>query len=217
MPVLDEFAPTWVLVSAGYDGHRADPLANLDLSSGDFARIAARVAEFAPPGRLALFLEGGYNLEALRGSVAATFSSFLGGGFDAEPSTNGGVGAEQIERTQVERREALQLAHDVERAESRARSRLASESEYCSSMIVFLHGVPETAALWDKVRAEFDEETVALSLPGFGCARPDGFGATKDDYAAWLVGELEILRRAGRPRRPRLGRALHVPRRDDTR
>lgn len=58
-------------------------------------------------------------------------------------------------------------------------------------MIVFLHGVPETSALWDKVRAEFDEETVALSLPGFGCARPEGFGATKDDYADWLIGELE--------------------------
>jgi pimeloyl-ACP methyl ester carboxylesterase len=58
-------------------------------------------------------------------------------------------------------------------------------------MIVFLHGVPETAALWDKVRAQFDEETVALSLPGFGCARPAGFSATKDAYAQWLVGELE--------------------------
>jgi pimeloyl-ACP methyl ester carboxylesterase len=58
-------------------------------------------------------------------------------------------------------------------------------------MIVFLHGVPETSALWDKVRAQFDEETVALSLPGFGCARPEGFGATKDDYVEWLVGELE--------------------------
>jgi pimeloyl-ACP methyl ester carboxylesterase len=58
-------------------------------------------------------------------------------------------------------------------------------------MIVFLHGVPETAALWDKVRAQFDEETVALSLPGFGCARPDGFSATKDAYAQWLIDELE--------------------------
>jgi pimeloyl-ACP methyl ester carboxylesterase len=58
-------------------------------------------------------------------------------------------------------------------------------------MIVFLHGVPETSALWNKVRAEFDEETVALALPGFGCPRPDGFGATKDDYAEWLIGELE--------------------------
>ena len=60
-------------------------------------------------------------------------------------------------------------------------------------MIVFLHGVPETAALWDKVRAEFEEETVALSLPGFGCARPSGFGATKDDYVDWLVAELETF------------------------
>lgn len=58
-------------------------------------------------------------------------------------------------------------------------------------MIVFLHGVPETAALWDKVRAQFTEETVALSLPGFGCARPEGFSATKDAYAQWLVSELE--------------------------
>jgi pimeloyl-ACP methyl ester carboxylesterase len=60
-------------------------------------------------------------------------------------------------------------------------------------VIVFLHGVPETSALWDKVRAEFDQETVALSIPGFGCARPDGFGATKDDYVEWLVGELETF------------------------
>ncbi len=60
-------------------------------------------------------------------------------------------------------------------------------------MIVFLHGVPETSALWDKIRANFDEETVALSMPGFGCPRPDGFGATKDDYAEWLVGELETF------------------------
>jgi pimeloyl-ACP methyl ester carboxylesterase len=58
-------------------------------------------------------------------------------------------------------------------------------------MIVFLHGVPETSALWDKVREEFDEETASLSLPGFGCARPPDFGATKDDYANWLITELE--------------------------
>jgi acetoin utilization deacetylase AcuC-like enzyme len=118
VPVLDDFAPTWVLVSAGYDAHRADPLANMDLSSGDFARIAARVAQFAPPGRLALFLEGGYKLQAVRGSVAATFSSLLGGTFDAELATNGGAGAEQVARIQVERDEALQLAHDVRRAET---------------------------------------------------------------------------------------------------
>jgi acetoin utilization deacetylase AcuC-like enzyme len=117
-PIIDDFAPTWILVSAGYDAHRDDPLANLELSSGDFARIAARVAEYSTPGRLALFLEGGYDLEALRGSVAATFSSLLGGDYRAEASTNGGAGAQEIARIQSERKLALQLAHDVRRAEN---------------------------------------------------------------------------------------------------
>ena len=57
-------------------------------------------------------------------------------------------------------------------------------------MIVFVHGVPETAAIWRKVRKAIGRESVALSLPGFGCAKPDGFGATKEDYVEWLVGEL---------------------------
>lgn len=58
-------------------------------------------------------------------------------------------------------------------------------------MIIFVHGVPETATIWAKVRAAIDRESVALSMPGFGCPRPDGFGATKDDYVDWLVGQLE--------------------------
>jgi pimeloyl-ACP methyl ester carboxylesterase len=57
-------------------------------------------------------------------------------------------------------------------------------------VIVFVHGVPETAALWDKVRARLAGDTVALALPGFGGPRPAGFGASKDDYAAWLVEQL---------------------------
>ena len=60
-------------------------------------------------------------------------------------------------------------------------------------MLVFLHGVPETAALWDKVRSHIDAESVALALPGFGCPRPDGFGATKDEYVAWVVDQLDQL------------------------
>lgn len=60
-------------------------------------------------------------------------------------------------------------------------------------MIVFVHGVPETAAIWDKVRAAINRESIALSLPGFGCPRPEGFGATKDDYVEWLVGELDRI------------------------
>jgi pimeloyl-ACP methyl ester carboxylesterase len=59
---------------------------------------------------------------------------------------------------------------------------------------VFLHGVPETPAVWHGLLAALDRpDTVALSLPGFDSARPAGFGATMDEYAAWLATELERL------------------------
>jgi pimeloyl-ACP methyl ester carboxylesterase len=60
-------------------------------------------------------------------------------------------------------------------------------------MKVFVHGVPETERLWAKVRNAISGESVALSLPGFGCPCPGGFGATKDDYAEWLVEELDRI------------------------
>jgi pimeloyl-ACP methyl ester carboxylesterase len=62
--------------------------------------------------------------------------------------------------------------------------------------VVFVHGVPETSAVWKGVRAHLDGGSVAVDLPGFGSPRPAGFGATKDEYAQWLAGE---LRRLGRP------------------
>jgi len=60
-------------------------------------------------------------------------------------------------------------------------------------VIVFVHGVPETAAIWRKVRELVGGESVAVALPGFGTPRPDGFTATKDAYADWLVGELDRI------------------------
>jgi pimeloyl-ACP methyl ester carboxylesterase len=60
--------------------------------------------------------------------------------------------------------------------------------------VVFVHGVPETPAVWHGLVAVLDRpDAVALSLPGFGTARPPGFGATMDEYAAWLAGELERI------------------------
>jgi pimeloyl-ACP methyl ester carboxylesterase len=57
---------------------------------------------------------------------------------------------------------------------------------------VLVHGVPETPAVWDLLRAQLKrDDVIALQLPGFGCPRPAGFGATKEEYVAWLVGELE--------------------------
>ena len=87
------FAPTWVLVSAGFDAHRDDPLADLSLSAGDFGLLARRVADLVPgPRRLVLFLEGGYDLAALRRSVTATLGALEGRDTTTEPPTSGGPG-----------------------------------------------------------------------------------------------------------------------------
>jgi len=96
-PVVERFAPTWVLVSAGYDAHRSDPMAGLHLTSGDFADIARRVKAFAPPGRLALLLEGGYDLDALRLSVGASLAAVLDVEFRPEHASSGGPGDEAVE------------------------------------------------------------------------------------------------------------------------
>lgn len=57
--------------------------------------------------------------------------------------------------------------------------------------VVFVHGVPETTAVWGPLVAELRRDDVeTLALPGFGTPLPDGFGATKDEYASWLVDEL---------------------------
>jgi pimeloyl-ACP methyl ester carboxylesterase len=57
--------------------------------------------------------------------------------------------------------------------------------------VVFVHGFPETKAIWDPLRDIVDDDAVAVALPGFGAERPDGFSATKDAYAEWL-GELLV-------------------------
>ena len=119
-PVIQGFGPTWVLVSAGFDAHRSDPLAELALSSGDFAVLARSVAAYAPaPGRLVLFLEGGYDLAALRSSVRATLGALSGapesgrpgsgvpGSGERERPTSGGPGSEFVAAAVAERRRAL--------------------------------------------------------------------------------------------------------------
>jgi len=74
LPAIDRFAPELVLISAGFDAHRLDPLANLNLVDDDYAWITRRLVEIAnrhAKGRIVSSLEGGYSLTALRESVAA--------------------------------------------------------------------------------------------------------------------------------------------------
>ena len=107
-PAVEAFAPTWVLVSAGYDAHRADPLAGLAWSAGDYADLTTLVAGWAPaPGRLVAMLEGGYDLDALAGSVGATVASLAGGRYRPEAPSSGGPGADVVEALVEMRRRAV--------------------------------------------------------------------------------------------------------------
>jgi acetoin utilization deacetylase AcuC-like enzyme len=74
LPALDDFAPELVIVSAGFDAHAHDPLAQLELTEADFAWVTHALCDLADAhagGRLVSALEGGYDLEALAASVAA--------------------------------------------------------------------------------------------------------------------------------------------------
>jgi acetoin utilization deacetylase AcuC-like enzyme len=77
-PVLTQFQPDWLLVSAGYDAHADDPLAELRLVAPDFGWLATRLRLVAPATPIMLFLEGGYHLPALVTSVAATLRGMAG-------------------------------------------------------------------------------------------------------------------------------------------
>jgi acetoin utilization deacetylase AcuC-like enzyme len=74
LPALDRFAPGMLIVSAGFDAHKADPLAQLRLETEDYAwvtRELLRIAAMHCEGRMVSVLEGGYDLGALAASAAA--------------------------------------------------------------------------------------------------------------------------------------------------
>jgi acetoin utilization deacetylase AcuC-like enzyme len=92
VPLAERFGPTWVLVSAGFDSHRADPLTDLGLSAGDYVDLTARVVCLAAPGRRIAFLEGGYDLDALARSAAACVGALAGEELRLEEVTSGETG-----------------------------------------------------------------------------------------------------------------------------
>jgi acetoin utilization deacetylase AcuC-like enzyme len=71
---IERFEPELLLVSAGFDAHVDDPLAELELSEGAFRELARRSTQLAP--RVAAVLEGGYNLETLPALVEAALEGF---------------------------------------------------------------------------------------------------------------------------------------------
>lgn len=80
LPALDTFAPELVIVSAGFDAHAADPLAQLEVETEDFVWLSEELLEIAhrhARGRLVSVLEGGYDLDALADAVTAHVRSLM--------------------------------------------------------------------------------------------------------------------------------------------
>src|SRR5262249_43481217 len=74
LPRVAAFSPDFIVISAGFDAHMRDPLANLNLLEPDYAWVTGKLMEIADAtarGRIVSVLEGGYDLQGLAGSVAA--------------------------------------------------------------------------------------------------------------------------------------------------
>ncbi|MGZ8466332.1 MAG: histone deacetylase family protein [Candidatus Binatia bacterium] len=85
-PAAEKFCPDWILVSAGFDPHRRDPLGGMAVSDEGFALMATRLLGLADKfadGKIAFLLEGGYDLAGLRGSVAAVLAAMQSGAVPA--------------------------------------------------------------------------------------------------------------------------------------
>ena len=80
LPRLEAFRPDLVIISAGFDAHRLDPLGHINLGEADFAWVTRRLIEIAArscKGRIVSLLEGGYDLEGLSRSVAAHVAALM--------------------------------------------------------------------------------------------------------------------------------------------
>jgi acetoin utilization deacetylase AcuC-like enzyme len=81
LPQLTKFSPELIVISAGFDAHRRDPLASLNLDAEDFGWVTRKlmdVADTSAGGRIVSVLEGGYDLQGLKESVAAHVTALMG-------------------------------------------------------------------------------------------------------------------------------------------
>jgi len=96
IPAIEAHGASWLLISAGFDGHRADPITELGYSSADMADLVGALAATVSPGRVVAVLEGGYDLDAVRDSSAAVTAQLVGERTRPESPTSGGPGIEIV-------------------------------------------------------------------------------------------------------------------------
>ena len=81
LPQLQKFSPELVIISAGFDAHHRDPLASLNLKAEDFGWVTRKLMDLADTsagGRVVSVLEGGYDLQGLKESVAEHVTALMG-------------------------------------------------------------------------------------------------------------------------------------------
>ena len=101
LPIAEKFAPDWILVSAGFDPHRRDPLGGMNVTESGFGAMAAMLVALAEKyagGKIAFLLEGGYDLAALKNSVAAVLENIKSGETADIPDDVGGEAIEPLVR-----------------------------------------------------------------------------------------------------------------------
>lgn len=100
LPALQRFGPELVIVSAGFDAHARDPLAEMRVTERGFAAMCTAVRDVAPGGKLVLLLEGGYDLDALADSARACVE-VLAGSSDTFPGGAAARAPEAVDETRT--------------------------------------------------------------------------------------------------------------------
>ncbi len=101
VPVAEKYEPDWILVSAGFDSHLRDPLGSMRVTVQGFEFMASallKLAQNSAAGRIAFLLEGGYNLYALKESVAVVLKTMTGAQQSQLPASTAGVKVETLIR-----------------------------------------------------------------------------------------------------------------------
>jgi acetoin utilization deacetylase AcuC-like enzyme len=98
VPMAEAFRPTWLLLSAGFDAHWTDPMADLSLTAGDIGDLTKALAGLVPAGRTVAFLEGGYDHDGLVASTTACIAALAGLEVRPEAASSGDRGMATVQR-----------------------------------------------------------------------------------------------------------------------
>jgi acetoin utilization deacetylase AcuC-like enzyme len=108
-PLAAEYAPGLVLLSAGFDAHRDDPLAQMELTEAGYASMMHELARALPSTKIGMLLEGGYDLAALEASLTASLDALVGAATRGAPQAEQATDARHLQ--EVARAEQMARAH----------------------------------------------------------------------------------------------------------